>query len=709
MSRALSILLAVLLGLLLVAFMAGVGYINDFVIGLTYLVGNHFPIFVFGGLVVFLGVNVLLRLVGLDLSRKQIAIIIAMMLAASCIPGSGLMRTFTTTLGMPAQLASQKAAWQRNEVLSYVPDHMLASKVVDGRVVRPYLQGKRDEQGQTQLGDIPWEMTEAETPIGVTAQGEPIYPQVGWERPMKFWLPLVALVFVGLLGLGMVVHRQWSANELLRYPIVEFADGVMQRDKGRLAVNVFSNQFFWIGLAVAGGIHLVNGTFAWTQSRTIEIPMVVNMSAAFRELWPELEQTGKAWGVISPRLFISVAAFSYLLASEIGLSVGISNLLYCATAATFISYGVSLQEEYWMGGPFSFQTFGSYLGVGVIIIYSGRNFYASVLMRAFGLKTRTQIPGYSVWGARVFLACMIGACVWLTTLGQMDWLLAVVLMLLVTLMLLVIGRINAETGLFFVQPGWPVIGVIVGAFGMEALGPKMLIIMGLVVTVLAADPRESIMPYVLNGLKLNERSEVSPGKAGPIMAIALLAALAIGVPAVLWAQYHKGISGLADDESGAWGTRQVPSFTYDAASQEIDKLRSAELLDTAGSKTGLARLTEIDPDNDFLTAAGIGLGLVLLVHYARLRWNWWPIHPILFLVWMTNPLAHFAPSFLFGWVIRTLVVKLGGGKAYQKVKPLMYGLIAGDLLGGLLFMGLGAGYYVNTGHRPNATYQIFPL
>jgi hypothetical protein len=308
----------------------------------------------------------------------------------------------------------------------------------------------------------------------------------------------------------------------------------------------------------------------------------------------------------------------------------------------------------------------------------------------------------------VFLLCMIGAVVWLSTYGELGWMLSIIVILLVTLMLLVIGRINAETGLFFIQPAWPVIGVIVGAFGMEALGAKAMIIMGLTVTVLAADPRESIMPYVLNGLKLNERRGVSPGKSAPIMAYALAVALAVGIPAVLWAQYHYGVSTLHESETGNWGTRKVPSFTFISASQEIDKLKSAELLEEAGDETGLARILEMDPDSNFLTAAGIGLLLVLLVHYARLRWNWWPIHPVLFMVWAANPLAHFAPSFFLGWIVRTLIVNLGGGKAYQRVKPLMYGLIAGDLLGGLLFMGWGAGAYLMDGERPSADYQIFP-
>ena len=153
--------------------------------------------------------------------------------------------------------------------------------------------------------------------------------------------------------------------------------------------------------------------------------------------------------------------------------------------------------------------------------------------------------------------------------------------------------------------------------------------------------------------------------------------------------------------------RDVPSFAFDTTSKEMDKLASAGTLQDAGAVTGLARFAGISADHRFLMAAGVGLVLVLLLNWARLRWNWWPLHPVLFLVWATVPMAHFAPSFLLGWMVRSAVVRLGGGRGYQKIKPLMYGLIAGDLLGGMLFMGVGVVYYLLNNVRPKL-YQIFP-
>jgi hypothetical protein len=67
----------------------------------------------------------------------------------------------------------------------------------------------------------------------------------------------------------------------------------------------------------------------------------------------------------------------------------------------------------------------------------------------------------------------------------------------------------------------------------------------------------------------------------------------------------------------------------------------------------------------------------------------------------------FGPSFLLGWAIKAGVVRTTGARGYHAVKPFMVGVIAGELLSGLLWMMIGAAYYFSTGKSP-ASYAIFP-
>ena len=80
----------------------------------------------------------------------------------------------------------------------------------------------------------------------------------------------------------------------------------------------------------------------------------------------------------------------------------------------------------------------------------------------------------------------------------------------------------------------------------------------------------------------------------------------------------------------------------------------------------------------------------------------------MFLTWGTYPLGLFCHSFMLGWLIKAVVTKYGGGReAYHKAGRFMYGVIAGDLLGGLIFMIVGAVYYYLTGDQP-LHYMVFP-
>jgi hypothetical protein len=181
-------------------------------------------------------------------------------------------------------------------------------------------------------------------------------------------------------------------------------------------------------------------------------------------------------------------------------------------------------------------------------------------------------------------------------------------------------------------------------------------------------------------------------------------AAAAGLILAFWATYNYGLGTRRDI---AWGFKRVPAMALDTANKEVTKLKVVGELDKSIALKPLERLAAFRPKDHFLLAAGIGLGLVLVFGALRLRLSWWPLHPVIFLVWDTYPLACFSHSFLIGYIVKTAVSRLGGHRAYQSVKPLMIGFIAGDLLGGLFWMAFGAVYCLWTGLDPKV-YQYFP-
>lgn len=60
-----------------------------------------------------------------------------------------------------------------------------------------------------------------------------------------------------------------------------------------------------------------------------------------------------------------------------------------------------------------------------------------------------------------------------------------------------------------------------------------------------------------------------------------------------------------------------------------------------------------------------------------------------------------APSILLGWLVRSSVIQLAGSRGYRALRPMMTGILAGELLSDIGWIGVGAVYYAQTGRLPS--------
>ena len=178
--------------------------------------------------------------------------------------------------------------------------------------------------------------------------------------------------------------------------------------------------------------------------------------------------------------------------------------------------------------------------------------------------------------------------------------------------------------------------------------------------------------------------------------------LAVALPVTLALQYDRGVN--HDDD---WASRMVPQRPFDKTIEIQQRLTAQGSLNAAETTTGWRRFAKMSPNAPCLIGFGGGLAAVLAFAAIRLRWPKWPLHPVLFLVWGTYAGQMFAASFLGGWGIKVLVTQYGGASWYQRLKPLMFGLIAGELLGGLVPIAVGLVYWLKTGLPPKS-FNILP-
>jgi hypothetical protein len=210
-------------------------------------------------------------------------------------------------------------------------------------------------------------------------------------------------------------------------------------------------------------------------------------------------------------------------------------------------------------------------------------------------------------------------------------------------------------------------------------------------SVLLIEPRGALMPFLVDSFGLLEKRNVLPGRSAALAVGAVVLGLAIALPLTLYFQYDYGAD-LADE----WANRWIPRFGFRQG------LAIKQTLIAQGTLGGgwLDRLSSISPDGTGSAFFLFGLVAVMSVSFARLRLPWWPVHPVLFLVWTTGHAQGLAASFFLGWLVKAIVMKYGGIVTYRRLRPLMFGLIAGEMLAGIGMSAVGAVWYLFTGTPP---------
>jgi len=105
---------------------------------------------------------------------------------------------------------------------------------------------------------------------------------------------------------------------------------------------------------------------------------------------------------------------------------------------------------------------------------------------------------------------------------------------------------------------------------------------------------------------------------------------------------------------------------------------------------------ETDPRRLGCFSAGAIAGLALIVLRARLAW--WPLHPAGLALCMSTAIKYsFFPVFM-AWLVKLIVLKVGGYRFHRKTIPFMVGLVAGYVLGVGIGLVVDAVFFPGRGH-----------
>ena len=136
------------------------------------------------------------------------------------------------------------------------------------------------------------------------------------------------------------------------------------------------------------------------------------------------------------------------------------------------------------------------------------------------------------------------------------------------------------------------------------------------------------------------------------------------------------------------------------ASQRINRIEIEGIGSRGDEAHGLGKLAVMRSEPKFWRFFLYGVGLVSVCAFMRLRFTWWPFHPLVLLLFNEWCLSRLYLSFFLAWIIKLLIIRIGGGRVFAGSKPFFIGVIVGQIVICGVWTVVGSLYFLFTGSAP---------
>ncbi|MCK4282675.1 MAG: hypothetical protein KAX44_00035 [Candidatus Brocadiae bacterium] len=621
---------AFIIGILGVAGLCLLVPVNDYRVGNTFLTGNHFPVGVFFFLFILtLGVNAVLKVIrrAWMLSQSELMLVWCMMLVASTVPASGLMRNLLPVTTAAPYLSQRPDLFWEDEVLKAAPEGILVSNDPKSPAAKKFFEG--------------------------TPAGEPVrVPWGQWTRTFVTWGVYVWLYYLTTFFMCGLLRRQWVESERLifataRVPL-DFTEGARE---GLVIPSLMRSKAFLVGtllIILFGVIRLSPLSFGEDQGWRVLIPF-----------WQIFSETALDYVHISDgKIYPLAIGFAFLVPSDVSLSIWLFYIFMCVQIIIAHSMGRPLEGG--RSGPFlRWQQAGTHLVLAVGMLYMARRHLWAVLKSAVGRRGGTDDSdepiGYrfAFWGLVVTVA---GLVAWNMHFGLGAGTAIAVIALTFTIVL-VHCRMVAQGGLFFTQQTWSPSWFLHRITGGRIFSGPAAVVATLQGAVLIHDSREVLGPHMMNALRISSVFEKRRRLFLPIMLVTLTVALAAaGYSSMKWVYYDRGALNVPIGRSHVYHMTNL----YNGVHTMISKPWQGARPRWGGLVTGV-----------------LGMAVLMVL---RGTFYWWPVNPLgiaIAMSWCTRELWF---SFLLGWLAKALILKFGGGQTLRGGRQFFLGVIIGESL-----------------------------
>jgi len=553
-----------------------------------------------------------------SLNPKELMTIYIMMMVSGPLASYGLVQFLLPNMVGNQHFATPENMWKET-FGRYIPDWMGPR---DATVIRDFYEGTE--------GGVPWAM---------------------WIRPLIIWSAFAFALYFATLCLAAILRRRWVEEERLTFPTAYLPVEMVADDGSSLFNSLFKSKLMWMGVLISAALETSSGVHNYFPVFP-EIRLVhINLMRFF------VDKPWNAMGGLGLDFYPWVIGLAFMLPIEISFSCW---FFFLFTRAENIFASVMG----WRGAPklaalarfpdLASQGSGAFFALFIITFWMARRHIWLILKKAFkgdsNIDDSAEPLSYriAVFGFILAVLFLVGWC-WFS--GLSLW--AGFLFFGFFLMYMVIfSRIRAETGMTWLKNPHNPMNFMIMPFGTAFFGIQNL-------TVLAClkfhtfDPVGWLMPFEMGSLKL--AGEV--GLKGRHIATAILIAIVVCIAASSWAGLGTYYKHGADNcepwrvHSGMWAFSELDSFINYPMSPDI---------------TGL----------EFVLG---GTAFCMFLYFMRLRFFWWPFHPVGYAISNTFTMFWMWGSCLTAWFLKVIILKFWGIKFYRRVLPIFLGFILGDL------------------------------
>ena len=552
----------------------------------------------------------------LALNRAELVLVYLMLLVVSAVATLGLGTILLPAVTGLFYYASPENGWMER-LVPHLPGH--AVLVDDGHRNTSFYEGLAPGQ------EAPW---------------------AAWVEPLFWWTIFLGALYLSVISAAVILRRQWVENERLPYPVAQVPLALVQgEEEGAIVNRFFKNPWMWLGCA---------------------LPLVIGSLRAWHAYDPAVVRPRVFWMLPLfdvERLVLQISflwiGFCYFINTKIVAGMWIFHLLFKLEGWGLAALGLHAlpggSAAGFRAAPLlAYQGSGAFIALVLAGLWMGRRHLRGVARKALG-RAPEMDDGGEILSYRAALAGVVAGpsimAGWLWLMGVPAWI-AVLFVALQLLILTGISRYVAEAGMVRTAAPIAAPGLVIHSLGPGLIGPTGVISLALSSS-WSLNNTINLMTLLSNGLRLVGEMD---RRSRRCVRAAVLLALALGIAGAFWTILHLAFK---------YGGINLHNSYFGRYPRSIFNLAAASL----------------DPGGVYWPGLGFFAGgaiAMLLMIWARLRYAWWPIHPLGFPVGMV--MHYFWLSMVAAWLIKTLVLRYGGAAVYRRTQPFFLGLIAGHVL-----------------------------